>query len=426
MSDLQHRLGSLVVEHPVILGMTADGKAVSLVGAIETGGQMNLFAPEAGDTIITAPHAYIGGHFRREADAKFRRMALKISLLDSWFPPPLIDRRTDLWHGKLRRSVLAFEPAQNVGAKMPFGTLTFGHDFEATGNLRTEAHLTQSAALVATTDRQQPLEWWLTTVVKPLRFLLSISTELPISVETIRLRPWITKTDGEVEVIWANDLPAQDRPELHQAQMLLGYEDLAGRFEQALRAWFIAVEELEEILDQFFATYHTARSFVETRFTMTVSAAEAYHRERIGGTDAPADVHRGRMAQARSGVDERHLEWLNQRLNNEPTLVRRIVELCELVPAVAKLMIGDDAKAFARQLRDARNFRTHLDPRRRSATERLHLVRLTSQLAVILEAAILHRELGFEPTDIAQRVVRASRLRRLAIQAGRSAVTNSS
>lgn len=417
VSDIQRRLGAVVVEHPSIVGITADGKAVTLVAAAEAGGQMNLFAPEAGDTIITAPRAYIGDHFRRESDARFRRLILKVSRLDSWFPPRPIDRQIETRGRRLARSVLTYEPAPDVVVDLGFAKLEFGHDFAARGNLRTEATLTQSATVVATTNRKQPLDWWLRNVVKPLRYLLTLSTELPTAVTNIRLSPWAKAEGRTVEVVWDEDLPADDRGELHQAQMLVWFGDLIDRFEPALQSWARSVDQLEEVLDQFFATFHPSRSFVETRFTMTVSAAEAYHRRRIGGTDAPPDIHRERARQARRGVDRVYLDWLNQRIaSNEPTLLRRVHELCQSVPEVTALVVGADIESFGREVRDARNFRTHLDDARAGAPANLHLVRLTSQLAVILEAAILKMDLGFETAAIAERMARSSRLRRLAAQ----------
>ncbi len=421
MSDLQRRLGIVVVEHPAIHGITASGKEVTLVAAVEAGGQMNLFTEITGDTIITAPRVYVGAHFDREETARFRRLDLRLTYLDSWMPPPLIDRQTGFSRGgHLRRSVLTYVAPRPVKAKMPFGVLTFGHDFGAAGDLRRDARFTQAASIVATTDRQQPLEWWLATVVKPMRYLVSLSTELPVAVEEIHLRPWAIKQEREVEVVWTNDRPSDSRRDLNQAQMLLWYGDLASRFESVMHGWFNAVVELEDILDQFIATLNSSRSFVETRFTMTVSAAEAYHRQRIGGTDAPHGVHRERMAQARQGVDQQHLAWLNERLSNDPSLYRRLVELCRLVPEVTALMVGGDADGFAREVRDARNYRTHLDPRRRAMAPRRNLVKLQAQLAVILIAGILHRELGFRPADLAERIARASRLRQLAIAAARA------
>jgi len=135
------------------------------------------------------------------------------------------------------------------------------------------------------------------------------------------------------------------------------------------------------------------------------------------------DLRRGkeRVSQARAGVASAHLKWLNQRLSNEPSLLQRLTELCDEVPMVAKLVVRDDRLAFARQVRDARNLRTHLDFTHGSSPANLGLVALTAQLAVILEAAVLVRELGFNDHDAAQRVERGSRLFQLAAAAARQA-----
>jgi hypothetical protein len=418
LSSVDLRLSSRVIEHPAVLGMTALGKAITLVRSVESG-QTQLFGAGVGDTVLTAPRAYVGGHFRREADAMFRRMDLRLSNLDAWFPPSLIDMELIAPRGRLKRSTLTLEPARNVVVHVEPCVLTFGHGFATTGNRRTEAGFTQNASIVATTDRVQPLAWWLSRVVKPLRYLLAISTERQTNVESLRLRRWATKPSAEVEVVWANDAGPDDRVEVHQSEMLLWYGDLADRFEPALHGWFASVATLEPIFDQYFATLNTSRSYAETRFTMVVGAAEAYHRERVGGTDAPSVIHRQRLSQARRGVDRAHLRWLNERLNNRPTLQRRLLELCDLVPEVTEVIVGTDIDSFVRAVRDARNLRTHLDLRGGTQPESLRLISLAAKLGVVLEAAILHCELGFDRLDLAVRVQRSSRLRRVAIAAAR-------
>lgn len=421
MTDITRRMGA-IVEHPVIHGITATGRLVSLFGGTETGGQSQLFTEAVGDTILTAPRAYVGNHFASEDSARFRRLAIKLTYLDSWFPAPLIQSEIELSkRGHLRRGVLTFEPGPGVQVKMPFGALDFGHDFSASGDLRSDAHFAQSASVVATTDRRQPLEWWLKTVVKPLRHLVSLSTERPVWVEQIHLRPWVTKPDDQVEVVWANDRSAEVRSNPHQAEMLFWYGDLAARFDQVLSDWFSVVAAIPDVLDQFMGTLNTSRSFAQTRFTMTASAAEAYHRERVGGTDATPAVHKERLRQARHGLDAQHLKWLNERLSsNAPTFYRRIVELCSLVPEVATLMVGEDIAAFARAVTDARNMRTHLDAHGKKALPPHSAIELQTKVAVLLEAVILQRELGFETADLAQRITRSSRLRRIAIRTARS------
>ena len=149
---------------------------------------------DVGDTIVTAPYAYIGNHFDSETKAKFRRMSLRLTYLDAWFPAPWIDREIELdSKRRLRRGVLTFEPGKDATVKLPFGSLTFDHDFSASGDQRRDARFAQSAWVYASTGRQQPLAWWQTTVIQPLRHLISLSTELPVWVEEIRLRPWVTK-----------------------------------------------------------------------------------------------------------------------------------------------------------------------------------------------------------------------------------------
>ena len=413
-ADFQTRFGASPKPYPVILGVTSLGKAVTLIDAYESNSQLNLMAPGSGETTLTASHAYVGAHYIQEDKASFRSVVFRMSGFDAWFSAPPIERELEILDGELKKAVLTYVPADEVKIRPGFGTLSLGYDFRAAGNLRTEARLVQESRIVAARARPKPLDWWLSNVVKPLRYLISLATEQPVEVQSFYARRGPTGAEGRVEVVWDIDVPRRPARHLRTDQMLFWYGDLEPRFEQAMRNWYTAVRKLEDVFDQYFATLNTSRSYVETRFLMTVQAAEAYHRERFGGTDARPSVHRQRVRQARAGVDRRHLDWLNARLTNDPTLVQRITELCQFVPEVTQLLAGGDAQSFARAVRDARNYRTHMDRRTSAPGRDSELLVLSAQMGALLEAVIMRRELGFDASDVAGRIARASRLRRLA------------
>lgn len=214
VSKLEQRFGTSTIEHPAILGLTAGGKPVTLVNAYEAGGTLNLLAPNHGDTILAAPRGYVGGHYREESRAKFRSLVFELSNLNNWFPPPLIDRDLETARGRLEKATLTFVPADDVRIKMPFGTLTLGYTFSATGDQRSEAHFLQRPQIVATHPRPEPLDWWLRTVVKPMRFLMSLATEEPTEVEALHLRPKVADRETSVEVVWATD-HTEERADRH-------------------------------------------------------------------------------------------------------------------------------------------------------------------------------------------------------------------
>ena len=375
-----------VVRHPVILGITALGQPVTLVDADEVGGNAHWLEPKIGDTVLRAARAYVGANYRDEGSATFRSLTLDLTRLSDWLPPPRIERDLKLSAGRLQRATLTFQPAADISVRMPFGSLTFGFDFSTSGDLRTAAQFQQSTRVVATCARRQSLAWWLTTVVRPLRFLLSLATEDPTFVEGIKLRRRPVADDDDVEVVWANDL-GSGQPERDRNQLLFWQMDLADRFESAIADWFGAVAAVGHVLSQYVATLNTQRSYAETRFVMTAQAAEAYQRERL----ASSSTTRQRSPDA----------WL----------VNRLVGLCQSVPDVTQLMVGDDVRTFAESVRDARNLRTHLNADR---DDHQQLMLLGAQLGVILEGAILHRELGFPSPLIAERVAAHSRLKALA------------
>jgi hypothetical protein len=417
--DLQRRLGSLVVRHPVLHGRLASGREVTLVDAYESGGEMNLMSPESGDTIITAPRAYVGALLGGDLDPSFTRAEARLSWLDDWYPPPAIE-----WH-RQRHDGLVDETLRLIAippieVQLPFGALTLEHRTSSIGQGRSEAGFAQHTWVVANAPAGRDIAWWLSSFVKPVRHLLSLATERPTDVVSLFVRQPDADERDAIEVVWTSDLARSVQTEpLHIADVLFWCLDLRPRLETALASWFGASAKLESVFDLFFATFNTARSYISTRFLMTAQSAEGYHRGEIGGIDVPTATHLERLRQAREGVDKEHRGWLNERLKpNEPTFARRLQELCEDVPEVSTMIVGGDMSEFVRAVKDLRNSLTHPDPSRARAVPSRRLAQLAAQLGVIIEAVMLHRQLGFTPADIATRIERASRLRRLAIAAG--------
>lgn len=64
----------------------------------------------------------------------FRRMSLRLTYLDAWFPAPLIDRKIELdSKRRLRRGVLTFEPGKGATVKLPLTRSTHADRFRIPG-----------------------------------------------------------------------------------------------------------------------------------------------------------------------------------------------------------------------------------------------------------------------------------------------------
>jgi hypothetical protein len=185
-------------------------------------------------------------------------------------------------------------------------------------------------------------------------------------------------------------------------EMLFTLKDVRDRFEEVVNAWFRVADELREVCDVFFSTHYRSL-YLEHRFSNMAQAAEGYHRAspRFGNTVIPEDDHKRRIEAILTNCPEEYRNWLREKVawSNEPSLRRRLKDLCAYVFEIANPLVGD-VKEFVNAVVEARNQLTHPQSREnKPKTQRLYL--LSRQLGSLMEACFL-RELGL-PLDAVYR-----------------------
>ncbi len=399
----------LVQTQPIILGVTQEGKAVTLQDCVEVNTQLNFggsfsFSKQQ----FKAQSAYIGTHFAYPQEVRFYKVALQYSYLPAWAKLPWLQEQViPNESGKLGKHEFAYTPPPEVMATTAKGTITVTSTFHTTNDLLQEVNLRHSVWLEIETQEELALENWLAQFINPFQNLLNLGTHRPNSIRTIHAyskQHNITRPDGSIrenpiQVLFQQYYYENEPSEkLREHEMLFTLQDIIHDFSQVIEKWLRIADDLDSVCNLFFGIQYNERLYLEQRFLNIIQAVESYHRRRSDKQDLPEEKHQQRIEAILAGTPQEYKKWLTDKLkySNELNLRKRLKDLLDsnsvnkvILPLVRK------KNAFVDKVVNTRNFFTHYDPSlERGVARGVELYRLTQILALLLEACFLN-ELGF-------------------------------
>src|SRR5260370_15488542 len=110
--------------YPIILGITQDGKSITLSECMEIQIQLGLSGSNYSNQGFRIGSAYIGFHFADPQEIRFHKIEVQYSHLPDWASLPLIQQRVIPNEiGGLGRYEFTYTPPQIVMAKTAKGTV---------------------------------------------------------------------------------------------------------------------------------------------------------------------------------------------------------------------------------------------------------------------------------------------------------------
>jgi hypothetical protein len=251
--------------------------------------------------------------------------------------------------------------------------------------------------------------------IRPLQNLLTLATMKPNSI--LELNVYSKQVSFEKNEGGSLETPIQlffqqrhFNPRLGHPlvpdDMLFTLQDLPDGFQSAMERWFRVSDELDSVCSLFFAVQYTPSLYLENKFLNIVQAFESYHRRRMKNEVLPKAEYRSLKSGILKKVDAEQAKWLEPHLaySNEPRLEHRLIELTERV-SEALVPLVSNKQAFAKMVKDTRNYLTHYDGRLKSkAASGGQLFWLTQKLSYLLQACLL-MELGI-PLEQCTRLLR--------------------
>lgn len=401
----------------IILGVTSNGQRITLFDCIATNAvSISLGIPTPK---FYAHWVFVGAHFDKKEDIKFKSLSISCSYLDEW----------------VGISGFKMEPPEigefivNVKYKRPddIELTTFEGNkisvaFEATSPeyryFQKEATISQKAYL----QIEPPEEIYFkdyNRISYRLKNLLSLAAKNPAYTLTMKGETEANKEDSNGKTyyrpvsIYAQEIgtPLKSKP-LEAFEMLFRLDDFNGRSEEFLNNWLNKAELLEPVYNLYFGSLYSQSTFIEERFLVLAQAVESYHRRAMNRFERSPERQEQRItgildAVSSSELSDRVKKWLERKLkySNEVSLKMRIEDIIKRYGAVLRIIIKDPT-VFAQKVADTRNYRTHFsEDLRPKAAKGAEFVGINQKLKFTLDVCLLS-ELGFTLEEINNNLIK--------------------
>ncbi len=398
-----------MLEPEIILGISSNGKKITLHKCFET--KSNLSLPGLLTSSFYANMAFVGAHFQKSEDIKFKNLSVHYSYLDEW--AHISGFNIQHLFNK-REVVIEYKLPEPIQAAIG-GDYKIFIDVRATGPthsiVQKEASIKQRTYIRVETSEEKSFDEYLNIMYHIQNFssLGVMEPVYPLAIEGI------TEANREmindkthyppVEIFYRlTDTPKAPKT-LLPFDMLFTFKNISDRFEVFLGNWFKKADLLKPVYDLYFGTLYNPRMYLEHRFLSLIQAIESFHQRIYGGEYLSNKEYKeiyNALVNAipdgvRSDLKDRLKEYL--KYGNEFSLRKRLKEIFDKYQEILNGFIGDK-DAFIEKVVATRHYHTHHDEDlKQHAASGEVLYRLTQKLEMLLVICLL-TELGFNSKEI--------------------------
>ena len=419
-----------LADHPKILGVTTDGKAVTLEDCSSHG--LVLPVPGTATAVYQASFALFGAHFEEDEIAGFDALGLRLSDLDEWarvsgFSRPVVNVG-DGPSGASPPLTIHIEYNRPPAIDVPLDNgESLQLDFHVSGPtlnvVATSMSVSQRAELRYRFASRVSLQDVSEKVIQ-LRNFLSLAVGRPVSVMSVTgFRDDFREPQHDfavpIKIFWA--IPHNPDPptrSLHPRSTLFTLPEAVPHVSDVMKRWFARQQVFKPVLSLYFAMTYHPDMFLDIRFLAFTQALETYDFRRRDPYELSPEKHERRLEQILNTVPEQWRSWLETKLlsSNYRTLGKRVRDVLAECPTVSAKIVGENSRKrsrFIKRLTDSRNYYTHYSTDLEAAAATgIELYLLMLQVRTILEMSLL-RELGFSEDAIDAVLDRAERYARI-------------
>jgi ApeA-like protein/HEPN superfamily Apea-like protein len=377
----------LTFEVPILLGVTVDGRLVTLRNVHRL--KQNYNSSGGVLTQASAQMAFVGMHATTEDELRLHAVQARLSHLNEWCFVSGVDLSNAIFPTGGTISFQQLDPL--ILARVRSALIGVWFDFDGRrvpdrADRPYELELRQQAWLTIRPRRRwryddfdellTRIRWFFGFAAGAQDQLLELRGEATITTRTFGPHGRRSRPRRPVWIVFAPPRLAAPEPRA-AAEMLFYRADLDdGELQRPLTRWLSLCRRLEmdPVFGPYFAALATSSMYSDLRFLIFAQVAEAYHARR-----APSKVY----------------------------FAKRIQLLVERMPRALRRSMP---ATFAREVTDTRNFETHRDSRSRlRAATGARLFAIAELLKLTFEISIL-RELGFSQAAITTLIARNRRV----------------
>lgn len=412
----------------IILGITKEGKAITLLNVFERG--TTLVSNGLQTSTYCSNWALIGTHFKKQEEVTFDYLYVRFYNMDEWlgFNPFKIEiKEKDGEPGVTEEINLRykFPPKEEVA----YGEDRLGTDYTYNGprSNSNEQTIRHKGYFKVTFKTKQDLHYVLNKIYE-LQQITSLGMGQVSYPEEINLKSdacyWQPTKEKKIldtiTFLYTPSFYAPIKQPKTRHNMVFTYWDIKEEFEKILNGWIQEKENYEPVFDLYYGTVLNQSQHMESRFLSLAQALEILHRRTIGGVYMEKEEYRKivkkpiKEAIPKTLPDE-FREALEQKIGylNEYSLRKRVTDI---ITPLQKNNLWFVDKDYIALIADTRNYLTHYNERlKEKAAQGWELYNLIIATRYLIEAAIL-KKIGVSDTII-KSLLRKSEKEMIAISA---------
>lgn len=357
----------------IILGITSDGKRITLYKCRESGSQMGI--PGFLSSFFVAQVIFVGHHFEREEDIVFDSLSLTYFHLEEWtrITGIKVSVITDS-NSKFEELEISYIHPKDVKATIDDFHISIDFSLNLSGDRIKKCVLEQTTIIKIEPHKQIHFNHYRKNICYHIQNFLSLAIGEAVYPLTIKGKTEACKmktTDNKIiynniSIFYSMKRSAGKSKTLYPDDIFFLFEDISDDFEKYLNKWFAKSEILSPVYDLYFGTLYNPSMYLEHQFLSLIQALESYHRRVYGGkylSDSDyIQIYEDLIKAIPKEIDNNFRESLKQKLrhHNEFSLRKRLNEILKICGDVISLLICDK-KEFVNDLVDTRNFLVHYD-----------------------------------------------------------------
>lgn len=383
----------------VIIGRSSYGKDITLY-------KCRLKSYSGFQESFRADVVFIGAHFQKSEDIKFKSIDVHYSHLDEWTN---ISGFVDIQYPRDGEVVIKYKRPDPIKVSInddcEISIIIQPEEYPSHHIVQKEVTIKQKTYIKIKTSGEKSFEEYEEIMYQIQNFLSLGVWREPVHPLTIR---GITEANKEVEISYELiDIPKVDKTILPM-DMLFTFGDIFDRFDVFLRNWFKQAKpsELKPTHDLYFGTLYIPLMYRESHFLSLAQAVESFHRRKYRGkylSDGDYKEIPGVLVNAIPlAVKKDFKNSLENKLkySNEFSLRKRLKEIFDEYQHEIPGVFIKNKGTFIDNVVDTRNYLTHYDKdlKERAASGNA-IFHLTQELKMLLEICLLS-ELGFSSEEI--------------------------
>ena len=401
---------NIAFEPSIILGVTVDGKLITLYKTFEISRTHSV--PGSITSKYSIRYVLKGDHFENEEKLIFDKIICRFHYLKDWiniygFQTIDIDNNKILIEYQ-RPNELQFKVDDKMNASFNFIINSPGHKYTH------KAVIEQDVELVMTPQSEIQISQLLTYIWHFQNFI-SLAVFEPISIINCVIvnskkgdQIGNTLVSTSIDLYYVENINSFKNKNRHFREFLFLYDDIKLDFEKIIQKWFNQKITMDSITDLFFYNFNNPKKFDVNSFLNIIHAVETFHRRFYLNESISKEEHNIRLKTIIKSVPEIYQTWIETKLgfSNEPSLQERLEVLLELISVDFLKLFIEDKEKFIKQLKDSRNYYTHYSTDlKKKALPIFELYSLTERLKIILIFLILYKT-GFADSQIIELIKR--------------------